>query len=122
MEPSMRSYNERNSPAATFLLFRKRHFISNPTPHGADSQPESDFNRKVSPESSRDNGPIRSFEELPRRRVAATLFGVMVALFMAALDQTIVGTAMPRIVADLRGFDLYAWTVTAYLVTSTAVV
>ncbi len=41
---------------------------------------------------------------------------------MAALDQTIVGTAMPRIVADLRGFDLYAWTVTAYLVTSTAVV
>ena len=39
----------------------------------------------------------------------------MVALFMAALDQTIVGTAMPRIVADLRGFDLYAWTVTAYL-------
>ena len=48
--------------------------------------------------------------------------GVMMALFMAALDQTIVGTAMPRIVADLRGFDLYAWTVTAYLVSSTAVV
>jgi MFS family permease len=46
----------------------------------------------------------------------------MVALFMAALDQTIVGTAMPRIVADLRGFDLYAWTVSAYLITSTAVV
>jgi len=46
----------------------------------------------------------------------------MVSLFMAALDQTIVGTAMPRIVADLRGFDLYAWTVTSYLVASTAVV
>lgn len=51
-----------------------------------------------------------------------TLVGVMVALFMAALDQTIVGTAMPRIIADLRGFDLYAWTVTAYLIMSTAVV
>ena len=46
----------------------------------------------------------------------------MLALLLAALDQTIVGTAMPRIVADLHGFEHYAWVTTAYLLTSTAVV
>src|SRR5206468_2667230 len=40
----------------------------------------------------------------------------------SALDQTIVGTAMPRVIADLHGFEQYAWVVTAYLVASTAVV
>jgi len=48
--------------------------------------------------------------------------GLMVTILLAALDQTIVGTAMPRIVADLQGFDHYAWATTAYLLTSTAVV
>ena len=46
----------------------------------------------------------------------------MLALLLAALDQTIVGTAMPRIIADLHGFEQYAWVTTAYLLTSTAVV
>ena len=46
----------------------------------------------------------------------------MLALLLAALDQTIVGTAMPRVVADLHGFEHYAWVTTAYLLTSTAVV
>jgi EmrB/QacA subfamily drug resistance transporter len=45
--------------------------------------------------------------------------GVALALLLAALDQTIVGTAMPRIIADLNGFDKYAWVTTAYLVTAT---
>ncbi len=48
--------------------------------------------------------------------------GLMVTLLLAALDQTIVGTAMPRIVADLHGFEIYAWPTTAYLLASTAVV
>jgi len=43
----------------------------------------------------------------------------MLALLLAALDQTIVGTAIPRIVADLNGLDRLAWVTTAYLVTST---
>src|SRR3982074_116269 len=43
----------------------------------------------------------------------------MLALFLAALDQTIVGTALPRIVAELNGLDYYSWVLTAYLVTST---
>jgi EmrB/QacA subfamily drug resistance transporter len=45
--------------------------------------------------------------------------GTMLALLLAALDQTIVGTAIPRIVADLNGLDRLAWVTTAYLVTST---
>jgi EmrB/QacA subfamily drug resistance transporter len=51
-------------------------------------------------------------------RILATV-GVGLALFLAALDQTIVGTALPRIVAELNGLDYYAWVATAYLVTST---
>src|SRR4051794_28993797 len=61
-----------------------------------------------------------SFTALPRPLFIATLAGVMSALLLAALDQTIVGTAMPRIIAELRGFDRYAWVTTAYLLTSTA--
>ena len=48
--------------------------------------------------------------------------GTMMALLLAALDQTIVGTAMPRIIADLNGLNYYAWVVTAYLVASTITV
>ncbi len=51
-------------------------------------------------------------------KIFATV-GVGLALFLAALDQTIVGTALPRIVADLNGIEYYAWVVTAYMVTST---
>src|SRR5256885_5085461 len=51
-------------------------------------------------------------------RILATI-GVALALFLAALDQTIVGTALPRIVAELNGLDYFAWVATAYLVTST---
>jgi EmrB/QacA subfamily drug resistance transporter len=50
-----------------------------------------------------------------------TLAGVGLAMFMAALDQTIVATAMPRIAKDLGGFASYAGVVTAYLIASTAV-
>src|SRR3954464_9390181 len=64
----------------------------------------------------------QSFSQLPRPQLIATLAGVMSAMLLAALDQTIVGTAMPRIVAELQGFQHYAWVTTAYLLTSTAVV
>ena len=39
----------------------------------------------------------------------------MLAMFLSIFSQTIVATAMPRIVADLGGFDRYAWPATAYL-------
>jgi len=57
--------------------------------------------------------------ELHGRRLLLATVGVMLALFLAALDQTIVGTALPRIVAELKGLEFYSWVLTAYLVTST---
>src|SRR3954447_6498687 len=62
------------------------------------------------------------YHELPRNRLIMTIAGLMLTLLLSALDQTIVGTAMPRIIAELQGFDHYAWVTTAYLLTSTAVV
>src|SRR5260370_38293509 len=56
-----------------------------------------------------------------RQLVLATV-GVAMALLLAALDQTVVGVAMPRIVQELHGLSYYAWVTTAYLITSTALV
>ncbi|HUX19787.1 MAG TPA: MDR family MFS transporter [Spirochaetia bacterium] len=51
-----------------------------------------------------------------------TLVGVLLALFLGALDQTIVATSLPRIVQDLKGVSRYAWVATSYLLTSTVFV
>src|SRR5512139_1653647 len=59
------------------------------------------------------------FHNLPRRQVLITLGGVLLAMFLSALDQTVVGTALPQIIADLRGFEHYTWVATAYLLTAT---
>jgi EmrB/QacA subfamily drug resistance transporter len=67
-------------------------------------------------------GPPEEFVQLPRRQVMLTMGGVMLAMFLSALDQTVVGTAMPRIITDLGGFDKFTWVTTAYLVASTTVV
>lgn len=56
---------------------------------------------------------------LSRGRLFSILIGVILGMLLAALDQTIVGTALPRIVANLGGLDHYAWVVTAYLLAST---
>lgn len=48
-------------------------------------------------------------------------FAILIALFLAALDQTIVSTALPQMVEDLEGVDRYAWVATAYLLASTGV-
>lgn len=50
------------------------------------------------------------------------MFGIMAVVLLAALDQTVVGTALPRVVSELGGFALYAWVATAYLLTSTVMV
>ena len=62
------------------------------------------------------------FVTRPKRQVVFTMGGLMLALFLAALDQTVVTTALPRIIADLGGFDRFTWITTAYLVASTTVV
>jgi MFS transporter len=48
--------------------------------------------------------------------------GLMLALFLVALDQTVVGTALPQIIADLEGFERYAQVTIAYLLASTAMI
>ena len=61
-------------------------------------------------------------EGLTRWVTIGVVAGTMLALLLAALDQTIVGTAMPRIVAELNGLNYYSWVITAYLVASTIMV
>jgi EmrB/QacA subfamily drug resistance transporter len=56
---------------------------------------------------------------LSHRAKLEVLFAVMLGLFLGALDQTIVGPALPTIVTQLNGNDLYVWVVTSYLLTST---
>jgi EmrB/QacA subfamily drug resistance transporter len=59
---------------------------------------------------------------LTRAQLIGTMTGLLLTLLLAAIDQTIVGTAEPRIIAQLSGFDRYPWVATAYLLTSTVVV
>jgi EmrB/QacA subfamily drug resistance transporter len=59
---------------------------------------------------------------LTKPQLVGTLGGLTFALLLAAIDQTIVGTAEPRIIAELSGFDRYPWVATAYLLTSTIAV
>ena len=47
------------------------------------------------------------------------LIGVALAIFMGALESTIVGTAMPTVIATLGGIEIYSWVAVAYLLTST---
>ena len=56
---------------------------------------------------------------LTRPQLVGTLTGLLLAALLAAIDQTIVGTAEPRIIAQLSGFDRYPWVATAYLLSST---
>lgn len=57
---------------------------------------------------------------LTHRQIMIVLSGLMTGMLLAALDQTIVSTALKRIVEDFNGLDHYTWVVTAYLLTSTA--
>jgi EmrB/QacA subfamily drug resistance transporter len=56
------------------------------------------------------------------RQVLAAFSAMMLATLLAALDQTVVATALPQIVTDLHGFELLAWVITAYLVAATVTV
>jgi EmrB/QacA subfamily drug resistance transporter len=60
--------------------------------------------------------------QLSQRTKITIVIAVMLGLFLSALDQTVVGTALPTIVTDLGGNNLYVWVVTSYLLTSTITV
>src|SRR5690348_11062225 len=61
-------------------------------------------------------------DSLSTRQKAFATVGILLTLLRVALDQTVVGTAMPRIIAELNGLSVYAWVTTAYLVASTVVI
>ena len=73
---------------------------------------------QTSPESQGEfhtSGLVR----LTRPQLIGTMLGLILSVLLASLDQTIVGTAEPRIIAQLSGFDRYPWVSTNYLLTST---
>ena len=59
---------------------------------------------------------------LDRRAKFEILGAILLGMFLAALDQTIVGPVLPRIVTELKGADYYTWVVTIFLLTSTITV
>ena len=56
---------------------------------------------------------------LTDKKKLTIMIAIMTALFFAAINQTIIGIAMPRIIATLGGIDYYSWAITIYLLTST---
>ncbi|MDO4247264.1 MAG: MDR family MFS transporter, partial [Deinococcus sp.] len=62
---------------------------------------------------------LASYSDQEKR---TTLIGLLTVFLLAALSQNIVGTAMPRIIEELHGFNLYSWVTTAYLLASTVMV
>jgi EmrB/QacA subfamily drug resistance transporter len=73
----------------------------------------------TSPESPTAD-PSDQYNYLSHRQILVVLGGLMAGMFLAALDQSIIATALPRIVSDLGGLEHLSWVVTAYLLTSTA--
>jgi EmrB/QacA subfamily drug resistance transporter len=67
------------------------------------------------------SAPARPDGPLTHRQIVTILVGLMMGMFLAALDQTIVATAIRTIADDLKGLDEQAWATTAYLITSTIV-
>jgi len=58
-------------------------------------------------------------EDLSHKKKITIMIAIMVAMFFSAINQTIVSTAMPRIISILGGMDYYTWVITIYMLTST---
>jgi EmrB/QacA subfamily drug resistance transporter len=80
------------------------------------SEPQSQPQAAGAPAQAAGDGP----NYLSHKQIMVVLGGLMAGMLLAALDQSIVGTALPRITSELGGIDKLAWVVTAYLLTSTA--
>src|SRR5581483_7553853 len=72
----------------------------------------------VVPAESHVPTPVAGVHLTPRR-VRLVFLGLMLALLLAALEQMIVATALPKIVGELHGLDRMSWAITAYLLTAT---
>ena len=75
--------------------------------------------RQAGPAAPATPAPAGAQPPLTHRQILLVFSGLMAALLLAALDQTIVATALPIIVGELGGLDHYSWVVTAYLLSST---
>ncbi|MGH2386329.1 MAG: MDR family MFS transporter [Candidatus Limnocylindria bacterium] len=69
----------------------------------------------MTPQNPVDDAPVH----IDHRARMEILGAILLTIFLSALDQTVVGTALPRIVTDLSGNELYVWVVTIYLLTAT---
>ena len=72
--------------------------------------------------SEREHAARREPRQIGGVALRGAMFALMLTLLLEALDQTIVGTAMPRIIGQLHGLDRYSWTVSAYLLASTTLI
>lgn len=72
----------------------------------------------LSPDTYDSDSPFREAHE-SRWKMISIVAAVMLGMLLSSLDQTIVGTAMPRVIADLHGLEHYAWVFTAYMLAST---
>jgi hypothetical protein len=74
--------------------------------------------------SDRPGKVVEDYEQprFSRRDTLLTMFGVLMVMLLASLDQIMVSTAMPRMIVDVQGFDRSTWVSTAYLLTSTVTV
>src|SRR5256884_2599142 len=74
--------------------------------------------------TSKQSASVQDYEQprYSKRDTILTMAGVLMVMLLASLDQTIVSTALPRVIAELQGFDRYTWVSTAYLLSSTVTV
>jgi EmrB/QacA subfamily drug resistance transporter len=86
--------------------------IDTPSRHGGPAAPA----HFGGDDRAQGDGPMVA---LTHRQILIVFSGLMIGMFLAALDQTIVGTALPTIVNSLHGLNHISWVVTAYLLTST---
>jgi EmrB/QacA subfamily drug resistance transporter len=65
---------------------------------------------------------LRPIAEMDQRTKVIVMAGTMLGLFTSAMDQTVVGTSMPTIIADLGGFGLFSWVGTGFMLASVAAI
>src|ERR1700748_1514324 len=79
--------------------------------------------RRIQRRAGGPGAAMQTDDDLPRfshQQILSVLSGILLCIFLAAIDQTVVIPAVPAIAADLNGFSHLAWIVSAYLLTSTA--
>ena len=117
--PGARAATDLGSPASSYRLSAPPAVLH---PQAGPVHPET----PVDPSPASGTGghpPARHSQEAPsphsRRQMALVFTGLILAVLISSLDQTIVATALPTIVGDLQGLDHLSWVITAYLLTST---